>query len=229
MTNTEPEPTSQPTAAGPSRDIRNPFFARLYHHVLGKEGRKMTDLRRELLEGLTGTVVEVGPGDGPNFPLYPATVERVVAVEPEPYLREKATQAARTATVPIAVLPGTAEELPLGDGEADAVLLTLVLCSVPDQSRALAEARRVLRPGGELRVFEHVGAHSPAAQATLKAAEKLFWRRAFGNCHPTRHTLAAVQEAGFDIAGIRRFVMQASPVEPPLPYIHGIAKVPDGL
>jgi hypothetical protein len=73
-------------------------------------------------------------------------------------------------------------------------------------------------------VFEHVGAHQPVAQAMLQAAEVTFWRRAFGNCHPTRHTLEAIQHAGFDVSGIRRFVMQASAMEPPLPFIHGIAR-----
>lgn len=205
-------------------DIRNPFFARLYHYVLGREGKKMVRYRRELLEGLTGVVVEVGPGNGPNFALYPGTVKSVVAVEPEPYLRQKAAEAARSAPVPISVVAGTADDLPVEDGEGDAVVLTLVLCSVPDQLSALAEAARVLKPRGELRVFEHVGAHQAIAQAVLKTAEATFWRRAFGNCHPTRHTLAAIQQAGFDVSGVRRFVMKASPVEPPLPYIHGTAR-----
>jgi len=115
--------------------------------------------------------------------------------------------------------------LPVGDGEADAVVFTLVLCSVSDQERALAEAVRVLKPAGDLRVFEHVGARHSAAQAVLKAAEATLWRRAFGNCHPTRHTLAAIEQAGFDVSGVRSFAMKAGPVEPPLPYIHGIARV----
>jgi ubiquinone/menaquinone biosynthesis C-methylase UbiE len=213
----------RPPELDPAQDIRNPFFARVYHYVLGREGKKMTRLRSKLLEGLAGTVVEVGPGNGPNFPLYPDTVARVVAVEPEPYLREKASKAALSAPVPISVVAGTAEQLPLRDGEADAVLLTLVLCSVPDQQRALVEAARVLKPTGELRVFEHVGARQPVAQAALKAAEVTFWRRAFGDCHPTRHTLAAIEHAGFDTSTVRSFVMKAGPAEPPLPYIHGIA------
>lgn len=179
----------------------------------------MVRCRRELLEGLSGTVVEVGPGNGPNFALYPTTVKRVRAVEPEPYLREKATIAARSAAVPIDVLAASADRLPVADGEADAVLL----CSVPDQCTALGEVARVLKPTGELRVFEHVGARQPIAQAALRAAEKLFWRRAFGNCHPTRNTLEAIERAGFDPSRIQRFVMQAGPLEPPLPYIRGVA------
>lgn len=206
------------------RDIRNPFFARIYHFVLAREGSRMVRLRRELLDGLSGVVVEIGPGNGPNFALYPGTVKRVLAIEPEPYLRQKAAEAARGVQVPISVVAGTADDLPIGDGQADAVVLTQVLCSVPDQARALAEATRVLKPTGELRVFEHVGAHQPLAQAALRTAEATFWRRAFGNCHPTRHTLTAIQQAGFDVSGVRRFVMRASPTEPPLPYIHGVAR-----
>jgi predicted RNA methylase len=98
----------RPPELDPTQDIRNPFFARVYHYVLGREGKKMTRLRSKLLEGLAGTVVEVGPGNGPNFPLYPDTVARVVAVEPEPYLREKASKAALSAPVPISVVAGTA-------------------------------------------------------------------------------------------------------------------------
>ena len=210
--------------AEPAQDIRNPFFARLYHHVLQrKDTRKDVTCRHELLEGLSGTVVEVGPGNGPNFEHYPSTVARVVAVEPEPFLREKAQAKAAGAQVPIEVVAGDAEHLPVDDGSADAVVLALVLCSVPDQARALAEARRVLRPGGELRVYEHVVAEHAFPRGLQKAAQATFWPRAFGNCHPARDTRAALEAAGFDTSGVRRFVMQVAAVEPPMPYILGRA------
>jgi ubiquinone/menaquinone biosynthesis C-methylase UbiE len=215
--------SSTPPASIEHADVRHPLFARLYHYVLGREGKRMARHRRRLLEGLNGTVVEIGPGNGPSFRFYPTTVSKVIAVEPEPYLRQRASETAREASIPIEVVAGTAGALPLEDATADAVLFILVLCTVPDQQRALAEARRVLKPGGELRIFEHVGAHPPAAQALLKAAEATFWTRAFGGCHPTRHTLAAIERAGFDVSGVRRLVMQASPIEPPLPYILGTA------
>lgn len=210
------------TQAPASTDIRNRFFARLYHHVLQrKTARQDVGCRRELLDGLRGTVVEPGPGNGPNFDLYPGTVDRVVAVEPEPFLREKATAAAAKAPVSIDVVAGDAEHLPLEDGAADAVVLALVLCSVPDQARALAEARRVLRPGGQVRVYEHVVAERPVPRALQQAAQATFWPRAFGNCHPARDTLTALQRAGFDTTEVRRFVMQVAAVEPPMPYILG--------
>lgn len=214
--------TDAPSEQG--RDIRNPFFARVYHHVLArKSSRKDVECRRRLLDGLTGTVVEVGPGNSPNFEHYPETVERVIAVEPEPFLRAKATAAARASAVAIDVLAGNAEHLPVADASVDTVVFALVLCSVPDQAQALAEARRVLRPGGDLRVYEHVVAERPVPRGLQKAAEVTFWRRAFGNCHPTRDTRAALQAAGFDTSDVNRFVMQVAPMEPPLPYILGRA------
>jgi ubiquinone/menaquinone biosynthesis C-methylase UbiE len=214
-------PTTATPSAGES-DIRNPFFARIYDHVLARGShRKDIGCRRELLDGLFGTMVEVGPGNGPNFGLYPTTVMRVIAVEPEPYLRARAAQAASRAPVSVEVVDGDADHLPVEDASVDAVVLALVLCSVPDQASALAEARRVLRPGGELRIYEHVIAERPVPRALQKAAQATFWPRAFGNCHPARDTLAALQAAGFDTAGVRRFVMQVAAVEPPMPYILG--------
>ena len=173
-----PRAGSQTEPAPP--EIRNPIFARLYHYALGKEGGRMVARRRELMSGLAWTIVEVGPGNGPGFRHYPPSVSRVVAVEPEPYLRERASEAAQRAKVSIEVVAGVAEALPVEDGGADAVLCVLVLCSVPDQRAALAEVRRVLRPGGELRVFEHVVARNPVARAAQRAADATFWPRAFG-------------------------------------------------
>jgi ubiquinone/menaquinone biosynthesis C-methylase UbiE len=180
----------------------------------------MRELRTEALSGLSGRVVELGPGNGTGFRLYPASVDEVVAVEPEPYLRSRAQIAAGRAPAPVRVVDGRAEAIPVEDGWADAVVCALVLCSVEDQQRTLAEIRRVLRPGGELRLFEHVGAHNRAGQVCLRAVEVAFWRRAFGNCQPTRHTLAAIEDAGFDTSQVRH-VMQTVP---PLPHVVGVAR-----
>ncbi len=140
-----------------SNTVHHPLFARFYARCAPHEdGRGGTEHRRELLAGLSGRVVEVGAGIGSNFAHYPAAVTEVVAVEPEPYLRAKAEHAATAATVKVRVVEGLADALPLADGEADAGVASLVLCSVPDQAEALAELRRVIRPGGELRFYEHV-------------------------------------------------------------------------
>src|SRR4051812_18713873 len=128
-------------------EIRHPLFARLYARMTAKPDPEADANRREMLDGLSGRVIEVGAGNGLNFRHYPATVAEVVAVEPEPYLRERATAAAAEAPVPVRVVAGVADALPAGDGEFDAAVASLVLCSVPDQPRALGEIRRVLRPG----------------------------------------------------------------------------------
>src|SRR5207248_533512 len=101
------------------------------------------------------------------------------------------------APVPVRVTGGNAEAIPAGDGSVDAVVFCLVLCSVPDQARALAEARRVLRPGGEIRVLEHVVAQNRVARGAQKAADATFWPRLLGGCHPNRDTRAALAAAGF--------------------------------
>jgi len=121
-------------------DIPHPHFAGKYPKFVAQAGRRgATEHRRRLLAGLEGRVAEVGAGDGANFQLYPATVTEVIAIEPEPTLRSIAIEAAEHAPVPVRVVGGTAESLPLGDGETDAVVASLVLCSVADQARALAD------------------------------------------------------------------------------------------
>src|SRR4051794_14595280 len=138
-------------------DLPRPRFARMYLRAAKTaEQRGATDHRRRLLAGLDGTVVELGAGHGLNFPHYPADVTEVIAIEPEPTLRAHATEAAAGAPVPVRVVGGVADDLPLADESVDAAVASLVLCSVPDQDRALAELRRVLRSGGELRFYEHV-------------------------------------------------------------------------
>lgn len=183
---------------------RHPLFARFYSRcvipAMARSGGEA--LRRRTLAGLTGTVVEVGCGDGVNFGLYPEEVERIVAVEPEEYLRE---HAALRSEERVQIRDAVAGALPLADGEADAVVFTLVLCSV-DQHEALAEARRVLRPGGELRFLEHVQAHEPGGARRLQAAlDATVWPRLFGGCHTGRDTAGAIEAAGFTVVELERF------------------------
>jgi ubiquinone/menaquinone biosynthesis C-methylase UbiE len=202
-------------------DHEHPVFARLYERFsTHEESRGQADNRRRLLAGLEGRVVEVGAGNGLNFAHYPAGVTEVVAVEPEPFLRERATGRAASAPVPIAVVDGTAERLPLGDGEIDAVVTSLVLCSVADQAVALAEARRVLRPGGELRFYEHVISRRPAKAAFQRAFTATVWKRIAGGCHMDRDTGAAIAAAGFLVESCERVPFQG------LAHLLGTARAP---
>lgn len=212
----------------PADDLSNPLFARFFDRFAAKDrGHGEDELRRQLLAGLTGEVLEVGPGNGINFEHYPATVERLVAVEPEPYLRGRAEQAAASAPVPVEVVAGSAERLPLPSGSVDAVVVAGVLCSVPDQAAALAEFRRVLRSGGELRFYEHVRSRRPSF-ARYQDAAALIWPRLMGGCMPNRETLAAIEHARFRIERCRGFGFpSAARAYPVAPRILGIARATD--
>jgi SAM-dependent methyltransferase len=197
--------------AGAAPDVRHPLFARgfaLFSRVMERE---LGEHRRELLAGLRGRVLEVGAGNGMNFPHYPPTVGEVVALEPEPYLRARAERAARRAPVPVAVRPGVADPLALADGEFDAAVACLVLCTVPEPRRALAELRRVLVPGGELRFLEHVRAEG-AGKARLQAGAdgSGLWPRLVGGCHCARDTVGAIRAEGFEVVDLRAFDLGAS-------------------
>ncbi len=171
-------------------------------------------------------MVEVGAGNGLNFGHYPATVGEVVAVEPEPYLRERARAAAARAPVAVRVVDGLAEALPLDGASVDAGVVSLVLCSVLDQGRALAELVRVIRPGGELRFYEHVVARDPRLARIQRAADAI-WPRLGGGCHPNRETAAAIERAGFRVERCRRFSFRPCLLAAPVaPHVLGIARRP---
>jgi ubiquinone/menaquinone biosynthesis C-methylase UbiE len=206
-------------------DIPRPRFARMYERAAKRaERRGATEHRRRLLQGLSGNVLELGAGNGLNFAHYPRAVTNVIALEPEPTLRAHATEAAAKATVPIKVLAGTADHLPLEDESVDAAVASLVLCSVPDQDRALAELHRVVRSGGQLRFYEHVIPNRQPKRALLQAADHSgLWPRIAGGCHPARDTTAAIQRCGFEIQASERIMFAASRFEPSIPHILGTA------
>jgi ubiquinone/menaquinone biosynthesis C-methylase UbiE len=171
-------------------------------------------------------VIEVGAGNGINFGHYPETVTEVVALEPEPYLRERAEQAAVGAPVPVTVRGGTADPLAVEDSGFDAAVASLVLCTVPDQARALAELHRALKPGGELRFMEHVRSDGPRkarVQAWLDRSG--IWPRIAGGCHCSRDTVTAIRAAGFEVDRVRRFDLGPS-CGPTNPHVLGVARAP---
>lgn len=204
--------------------VRHPLFARLYARLSVTGEELVGPHRRRLLEGLAGRVIEVGAGNGLNLRHYPPTVSQVVAVEPEPYLRALAEQAAGAAPVKVEVIDGVAGRLPVEDGSFDAAVASLVLCSVPNQGAALAELFRVLRPGGELRFFEHVASQQPGFARFQRAVDTL-WPLFAGGCHLTRDTAAAIQAAGFEIVSLDRFTFKTSLLDlPASPHIVGRAR-----
>ncbi len=212
-----------------STQVRHPIFARLYVRLSGAaEAKGAAEHREEMLDGLHGRVVEVGAGNGLNFAHYPATVTEVIAVEPEPHLRKLALAAASDAKVAVTVVDGTADSLPVEDRTCDAAVCSLVLCSVADQAEALSEIRRVLRPGGELRFYEHVLSDSPRL-AWFQRRVDVIHPYVAGGCHVTRDTERAIQDAGFEITRIRRFRFAPELLSAQAaPKILGTARVPAG-
>ncbi len=208
--------------------MRHPIFARLFARIVpGEVRRGGGEHRARMLAGLSGRVIEVGAGVGSNFEFYPPEVTEVLAVEPEPYLRARAEEAAQEARVGVRVVDGLADGLPAEDGSFDAGVASLVLCSVPNQGSALAELHRVISPGGELRFYEHVRASEPKLVARQERADRWFWPRVSGGCHCSRDTARAIEEAGFRFETIERFDYEPSRLARIVsPHILGLARRP---
>jgi len=185
-------------------NVRNPLFARIFPVCARMMEPEVGHHRSDLVAGLRGRVLELGAGSGLTFAHYPSTVETVVAVEPEPYLRGKAIEAAEQAPVHVEVVDAVAGDLPFPDASFDAGVCSLVLCTVPDQAVALAQLRRVLRPGAELRFFEHVRDASPRKARVQEAFDRCgLWPRVAGGCHCARDTRASLAAGGFVVERAR--------------------------
>jgi ubiquinone/menaquinone biosynthesis C-methylase UbiE len=218
--------TEYRASAGSSSEVRNPLFARFFNRFSGLLERELGDRRGQLLAGLSGRVLEIGAGNGMNFRHYPATVDEVVAHEPEAYLRGKAELAAREAPVRVSLASAAAYPLPLEDRSVDAAVASLVLCSVPDQQAALAELRRALKPGGELRFMEHVRSEQPGkARVQDRFDRSGLWPRVAGGCHCARDTVAAIEAAGFQIERVSDFGLGPS-WWLTYPHVLGVARSP---
>lgn len=179
----------------------HPVFAACYDALTrGAERGILGPERRRLVAACRGRVLEVGAGTGASFAMWAearraGTVESVAAVEPDPYMRRRAAARASALGLPLDLRAAPAEALPFPASSVDAVAIFLVLCTVSDPERALAEARRVLRPGGRLVFLEHVRAEGRAAawQGRLRP----LWARLGAGCQLDRDTLAAIARAGF--------------------------------
>lgn len=203
---------------------RHPIFARFFDRLSRAMEREVGVHRDRLLAGLSGRVLEVGAGNGVNFGHYPLTVEEVVALEPEPFMRSKAQRAATNAQVAVRVVDGVASRLPFEASTFDAAVVSLVLCSVPELESALSELRRVLRVGGELRFLEHVRADRPAkARLQVLLDRSRVWPLLGGGCHCSRQTTGAIAAAGFQVVEL-----ESLPFGPPWwitnPHVRGAAR-----
>lgn len=185
--------------------MRKRLFAKFWGWFEPRTRREFAGHRARLVAGLDGRVLEIGCGNGANFQHYAASAT-VTATDYSEHMLKQAQQAAEDAAATIEVQPADAMQLPFEDGSFDAAVSSLVLCSVPDQARALAELRRVLRPGGELRIFEHVRSDSTWVAAIQRVATPL-WQIPGDGCHLDRDTARAVREAGFEVESSERLAL----------------------
>jgi len=185
--------------------------------------------RAELLADLAGQVLEVGAGTGLNLPHYPRTLSRLVLSEPDPHMRRKLAEKVRAERWDQGeVQDGSLEALPHPAATFDAVVGTLVLCSVPRLDHALGEIYRVLRPGGRFVFLEHVAAENRPRRLRWQRRIEPVWKRLAGNCHLTRRTADAILATGFVIVEIKRESMRkAVPIVRPT--IRGVAVKPEPL
>lgn len=214
----------------PRDAVHHPVFARFYARmsVVAETRAGLAAVRSDLLAGLSGRVIEIGAGNGLNFAHYPPAVSEVVAIEPERSLRRLAVRSALRAGLPVDVVPGAAEALPVKSEAFDGAVASLVLCSVRDVERSLAEIVRVLRPGGELRFFEHVRADDRAMVAAQRVLDRTVWPLLTGGCHTGRDTLAAIERAGFVVEAYRRVRMPECGIRLPVSTcVLGVARRPD--
>jgi ubiquinone/menaquinone biosynthesis C-methylase UbiE len=201
------------------------LMARFYDGFMREtEAHCLQAWRAELLGGLRGAVLEVGAGTGANLGHYGSDLSRLVLAEPDPHMRARLEDAVAARGLAAQISEAGVEALPFPDATFDAVVSTLVLCSVPDLPAALGELRRVLRPGGQLVFLEHVAAEGGGRLFWQRCLEPV-WKLGAGGCHLTRRTAAAIREAGFELSSC-----QAESMRKALPFlrptVRGVARKP---
>ena len=203
------------------------WFAAFYERLCNIEEKSpaIQKIRREVVGGAKGRVLEIGAGTGASFPYYGNEVTEVAAIEPDPFMLPKARARAAEIDKPIEVHHAPAEELPFEDDSFDTAISTLVLCSVTNPQKALSEIKRTLKPGGELRVYEHVR-YVNRVGAFVQDVVRPAWSWVGGGCQANRDTAQLILDAGFEFTSLRRF--SGAPPIPPMvlvrPRIMGVAK-----
>ena len=203
------------------------LMAKFYDRLIEQsEQACLREWRRDLLAEVTGRVLEVGAGTGLNVPYYTSDVTRLVLSEPEPHMRSQLqTRLAAALPSEVELSDAILDQLPMPDRSFDAVVATLVLCSVRDLDQALEEIYRVLSPGGQLVFLEHVGADDRPDRLKWQRRIEPLWKVLAGNCHLTRRTEQAIERAGFEMLQIQReSIRKAMPLT--RPSIRGIAVKP---
>lgn len=201
-----------------SSDIPRAGLAKRIHAWILNKGtahyEKLTRERKKtLLGGLRGAVLEIGPGTGPNLKFYAPEV-RWIGVEPNPYMQNYLQREAGRLGREVDLRTLTAERLPAEDASMDAVVSTLVLCSVAEPDRVLAEVRRVLKPGGKFVYLEHVAAEPGSRLRWWQDFLRPLWTRLADGCHPNRETWKTIEAAGFAHVEQERFRLPLGPVGP---------------
>ena len=204
--------------------LRSRFFAFTYDRFSkGMEEAGLAEMRRNLIEGASGDVLEIGGGTGANLTYYAAGVESLTITEPERPMLKRLERKAREQNSHATILRAPAEDLPFEDASFDTVVSTLVLCGVDDQPRAVRELRRVLRPGGRLIFIEHVRSDDPRTAKVQDRMNPL--NRFVVCCDCNRPTLDTVRSAGFAVTELQQTEL---PKAPPFgrPLIIGTATAP---
>jgi ubiquinone/menaquinone biosynthesis C-methylase UbiE len=176
--------------------------------------------KQQLFTGISGTVLEIGPGTGVNFRYFRANTMHWIGVEPNLFMEQYLRQEAARLGMSIDLRIGLADQLPVRDNSVDAVISTLVLCCVPDQRRALQEIQRALKPGGQFVFLEHVAAAPGTRLRRIQNLLTPIWKRLGDGCYPNRETWTELERAGFARLTYDRIT---APVPVVSPQIIGVA------
>jgi ubiquinone/menaquinone biosynthesis C-methylase UbiE len=197
------------------------FFAWMMAHGNAEYEDYVSDRKRELFADLHGKVLEIGPGTGPNLSYYPPNIHWI-GIEPNPYMHSYLKTEAERLGLDLEIRSGSAEQLEIEDSSMDAVVSTLVLCSVDDLTGTLQEIFRVLKPGGRFFFLEHVAAPQDTSLRRVQQWIRPLWKVIADGCHPDRETWIALENAGFENVSYQHF--RASVVPPIVsPQIVGVA------